>query len=297
METFVAELVLDARAVTAEGPVWLQDAKRLCWLDIPQEEVHFFSPHSGGDEVIRVGQPVGAVAPRIGTGLIAAARDGFGLLDLENGTLTMIADVETDRVGNRMNDGKCDRRGRFWAGTMALDPVSAPKAGSLYRLDPDGTVSRILTDVGVSNGLGWSADDRTMYYIDSFAFGVHAFDFDPASGAVSGRRPLIEIPFDRSHPTVPDGMTVDAEGYLWVAVWGASEVRRYAPDGTPVARIELPVTQVTSCTFGGDDLGDLYITTGSHNMSQEQLASQPHAGGLFRCRPGVSGAPAFAFAG
>lgn len=283
------ELALDARAELAEGPSWFGDRQRLLWVDIMAARVHLFDPATGDDRSIDVGQPVGAVVPAEDGRVALALRDGFALLGLDDGRLEHVADVERDVTGNRMNDGKCDRAGRFWAGTMALS--AEPGAGALYRLDADRRAHRMVAGVGISNGLGWSLDDRLMYYIDTLQHRVDVFDFDAATGAIANRRPFAAV----EAPGAPDGMTVDAEGGLWVAVWGGGRVLHYLPDGTLQGTISLPVSQPTSCCFGGPDLRDLYITTARENLVPDQRARQPLAGSLFRCRPGVGGQPTRAY--
>jgi sugar lactone lactonase YvrE len=203
-----------------------------------------------------------------------------------------VADVEAAVPETMMNDGKCDPGGRFWAGTK--DVEGRRPLGSLYRLDADRTVVRVLSGVSISNGLGWSLDRRSMYYIDSPSHGVDVFDFAVEDGSVSGRRRLVDLPEEWG---LPDGMTVDAEGFLWVAFWGGSAVRRISPDGRVVSVVSLPVSQVTSCAFGGDDLSDLYITSARNGLEADQRREQTFAGGLFRLRPGVAGLAEVPFAG
>jgi sugar lactone lactonase YvrE len=193
--------------------------------------------------------------------------------------------VEADAPTTRFNDGKCDAAGRFWAGTMALDV--APGAGALYRLDPDYRVTRALSGVTLSNGLDWTTDNRSMYYIDSPTRGVDAFEFDLEQGVLGARRRLISIPREAG---TPDGMTLDTDGGIWVALHGSGSVGRYHPDGRLERVIRVPSARlVTSCAFGGPDMGDLYITSMSDGLSAEAMAEQPRAGALFRCRPGVRG--------
>ena len=191
-----------------------------------------------------------------------------------------------------MNDGKCDPQGRLWAGSMAYD--ARPGAGALYRLDGDLTVHEIVQAVTISNGLAWTPDGTTMYYIDTPTGRVDAFDADPATGAITGRRPWVGIPEAAGGP---DGMTIDDEGCLWVALWGGSAVHRYAPDGRLDTVVSLPCRQVTSCAFGGAGLDELYITSSSLGLSAEEIAAQPLAGQLFLLRPGVTGPAAVAFEG
>ncbi|MBA2272946.1 MAG: SMP-30/gluconolactonase/LRE family protein [Actinobacteria bacterium] len=286
------EVAVDAHAELGEGPLWDEPSGRLVWVDILASLVHRFSPDTGTDEIIDVGQPVGAVASRTTGGFVLAMRDGFGLLDTDTGDLQMIAGTEVHVTGNRMNDGKCDSAGHFWAGTMAFD--QAPAAGALYRLARDHSVEKMIQDVSISNGLCWSANDRSMYYIDSPTQGVDVFDFDAASGALSNRRRLVEIP---EADGLPDGMTIDEQGYLWVALYGGGAVHRYSPEGQLDQTVELPATQITSCTFGGSEFRDLYITSATQELSAQNLAAQPHSGALFVCRPGPAGLPANRYAG
>ena len=290
IEDVDVELVLDAHADLGEGPVWDADARELVWVAISDHEVHRFDPATGTDRAIQVGQHVGAAALRERGGLLLALRDGVAVLDGD--TPRIVADTEGDVPSNRLNDGKCDSAGRFWFGSMAFD--LSPGVAALYRMDTDGRVDKVLDGVTLSNGLGWSPDDRTFYYIDSLTYGVDAFDFDAASGTISNRRRLVDIPESTGFG---DGMTVDAEGYLWVAVYAGWALHRYAPDGALDRVVRLPVAQPTCCTFGGDDLGDLYITTAAQELDSDALARQPHAGGLFRFRPGVAGLPANTFGG
>jgi sugar lactone lactonase YvrE len=286
------DLVLDAAAALGEGATWDPARARLIWIDIIPGRVHLFNPADGSDRHVDVGQPVGAAVTCSDGRLLLALRDGFARLDPDSGALDVIARVEADRPDTRMNDGGCDAAGRFWAGTMAMD--ARPGQGTLYRLDPDGRVHTMVTPVGISNGLDWSLDGRTMYYIDSLASRIDRFDFDPAAGSIANRREFVIIdPADG----LPDGLTVDAEGGIWVALWAGGAVRRYLPDGSLDRVVRLPVTHPTTCAFGGPDLGDLYITSATCELSDEERRRQPSAGGLFRHRPGVAGRPAHAFRG
>jgi sugar lactone lactonase YvrE len=288
-----AELVLEAAARHGEGPVWHPIEHTLDWVDIMAGHVHRYDPRTDRDTVIDIGQPVGAIAPRRAGGYVLALEKGFGILE-PSGTNRIVARLELGEPAQRMNDGKCDSAGRFWAGTMAYD--FTPGAGALYRLDADFTVTKMLEGVTISNGMDWTDDDRTMYYIDSLAHGVDAFDFDVTSGTIGNRRRAIEIASDESSPTgstVPDGMTLDAEGFVWVAIFGASEVRRYSPGGEIDCIVTVPASAVTSCAFGADDLSTLYITS---NVVFDD-GREPLGGALFKCRPGISGRPARLFAG
>ena len=290
-EELSATLVLDVDAQLGEGPVWDDAQGTLIWVDIMGQAVHRFDPLTARDRTIDVGQPVGAAAARRdGQGLVLALRDGFALLDERSGHVELVAPVEADIPSNRMNDGKCDPRGRFWAGTMGFSENRG--VGSLYRMDPDFSVHHMVGEVSVSNGLDWTADGRQMYYIDSPTRGVDVFDFEMDTGSLGERRRLISLnPGDGA----PDGMTLDDEGALWVAVHGSGTVRRYLPNGTLDRLVRVPVAMVTSCAFGGPDLTDLYITTMQYGMSADAKRAEPLAGALFHCRPGARGRPAHAF--
>jgi sugar lactone lactonase YvrE len=287
-----AELVADARATLGEGPVWDDREQCVWWVDILGESIHRTEPLTGQDDVIPVGQMVGALGLRQGDGLVVAVRDGFVSVDPASGRIERMADVEADRPSARMNDGKVDPRGRFWAGTTDID--HRPGLGTLYRLDADLTVSPMLTDVTISNGLDWTADGATMYFIDTPTRQVDRFSFEPSTGSIGERRKAVSI---RPGAGNPDGMTLDAEDHLWVALWDGWAVERYSPDGTLELRVEVPAAQATSCTFGGVDLGTLFITTAQKEFPVGGKPDQPHAGGLFACRPGVRGRPAHRFAG
>jgi sugar lactone lactonase YvrE len=270
-------------ATLGEGPIWDAAQEALYWVDIPESLVHRLDA-DGSVTTLDAGQPVGTVVTRASGGLVVAARDGFLAMDPVTGKLTMLAAVEQDRPQTRMNDGACDRTGRFYAGTMAAD--ESPGLGTLYRLDPNLQVNTLVTGLGISNGIGWSPDERLMYYIDSQEHRVDVFDYDPATGGIGGRRKFAAV---GGGDVVPDGLTVDADGDIWVAVWGGGAVLRHDPDGRVRQTVEVPATQVTSCVFGGPDLDRLYITTAAGGGAAP--------GALFVVEPGVTGQPSHPFRG
>jgi sugar lactone lactonase YvrE len=286
------QLLVDAHAQVGEGPSWDALTARLMWVDTNGRRVHQYDPvtHRGG-VLLETPADVGAVVPRRQGG-VAIAMDGvFATYDAGATTPSMIIPIGIGRFATRMNDGKCDPQGRFGAGTAAYG--LPPGSGSLYRLDRDLTATRVLDGITISNGLGWSPDGRTMYYIDTATGGLDAFDFDPRSGGISNRRRLITVPPGRGDP---DGLAVDGDGGLWVALWGGGAVQRYEPDGRPDQLVNLPCRLVTSCAFGGVDLDELFITTASVGLTADDLSAQPGAGGLFSCHPRRTGLPTNPFA-
>ena len=254
-------------------------------MDILGRFVHVTDPATGQTASIRTPSLVGAVVPRASGGYVAALEDGFWAWD--DGAWQRLAAVEDDRPDLRFNDGKCDAAGRFWAGSMAWPYENNAWAGSLYRLDPDHTVTRMLDGVWISNGLAWSADNETMFYIDTKRQQVEAFRFDLAAGTIADRRTLVETQPDGGWP---DGMAIDVEGGLWVAMWGGWSVHRYV-DGRLDRVVRLPVAQPSSCAFGGPDLDVLYITTAKDELDEADRREQPLAGALFRFEPGIAGLP------
>lgn len=287
------ELVVDARAALGEGPVWHARLQRLSWVDIEEGKLHFHDPDGEADVVYSVGQRLGAAVPRRSGGMILAMQDGLWSMDLPSGRIAFLSPLEKHLPDNRPNDGKCDARGRFWIGTMSK--IRKPGTASLYRVDTDSSVHHMLGDLTTSNGLDWSPDLRTMYHIDTPTGRVTALDFDVETGSIANCRVAVEFPAGVGRP---DGMTIDAQGMLWIAHWEGGRVSRWDPaNGQLLQEIFLPAARVTSCAFGGPKLDRLYITTARFGLSDAQLREQPHAGGLFAARPGVSGLASHEFAG
>jgi sugar lactone lactonase YvrE len=269
------DCVLDAKAELGEGPVWDPDAGCLYFIDIERGAVYRYDPATATSRTFQIGTMVGAAALTAARDLVLAVRDGFARLDLDSGQVRAIAAVEADLPDQRMNDGKCDPAGRFWAGTMALDKRRG--AGALYRLDSDGRVTRMLDGVSISNGLDWSDDGRLMYYVDTPTRSIDVFDFDVATGTIANRRSLARVEHGEGWP---DGLTLDIDGYIWVALWSGAAVRRYAPDGTLDRVVAVPTTYPTSCAFGGPDLQDLYVTTAATALTPDERLREPLAGGV-----------------
>lgn len=267
------DVAFPARAVLGEGPTWNPATQRLLWVDILCSEVHEFDPATGVGAITPTPQHVGAVKPRAGGGLVVNLAEGVGLYG-PAGDFSWLA--RWPNPDCRGNDAAVDPWGRLWAGTMRYD--EAEGGGDLRRVAPDGTATVVLAGTSVSNGLGWSPDERAMYFIDSPTRRVDRFAVDPDDGSVRDRRPFVELP--DGTPGFPDGMTVDADGCLWVALWDGWAVHRYTPDGRLDRVLEMPVARATACAFGGPELRDLYITTARDRLSAEELAGQPLAGSL-----------------
>jgi sugar lactone lactonase YvrE len=287
------ECVVPTRALVGEGPVWDDRAGVVWWVDIKAPALHRFDPASGANRTWPMPSRLGTVQLRVGGGLVGAFKDGFALIDPETGDVTPLADPEAHLPGNRFNDGGIDAAGRFWAGTM--DDQEADPTGHLYRLDPDGTVAGFEAHFAITNGVDWSLDERTLYFVDTTNGRIHAYDFDPATGHPGPRRIFAELPAEAGHP---DGLLVDAEDHLWGAHWGGGRLTRYRPDGSVERVIPIPAPQVTSACFGGADLDVLYVTTAAIGMDAEALVRYPHAGGLFAITGlGIRGRPTRRFAG
>ena len=301
-----AHLVIDSRDTIGEGPAWDAANGRFLWMDNACGTIHEAKPAEGGWQETRhwtLNRRTAGALPRAKGGLVVVVGTEILAMD-EAGTLTPFARIDADAEIIGFNEAKCDPQGRLWAGTFAHD--FSPGLGALYRIDPDGRVSTMLDGVNLSNGLDWSPDETTFYFIDSGSRTVDAFDFDAASGTISRRRTIVTIPAGGG----PDGMAVDDEGMLWVAVFGTGEVQRYTPEGELIGRIRISPPAVTSCAFGGPDLGDLFITSAAIELPEavvtlvglspevaREAPRAPGAGGLFVCRPGVGGRSATAFAG
>lgn len=282
--------VLAARARLGEGPSWDGGAGVLWWVDIHNHRVHRWDPAAGEDTVYEVGETVGCAHPAADGRVVLALRRGVALLDPASGAVEPLAALLPERAGLRLNDGKCDARGRLWVGSMSAEEGGA----ALFRVDPDGSAREAVGGLTMSNGLGWSPDGATLYLTDSPARTILAFDFDAEAGTLSGRRVFADL---SRADSVPDGLAVDAEGCVWSAQWGGACLVRFAPDGGELLRVRLPVPHPTSCAFGGGDGTDLYVTTASIGMTEEEIEDAFESGDLFVLRPGVAGPPAARFGG
>jgi len=273
--------------------MWSVREQALYWTDNLGGTIHRLEPAGRSAQSFGLGQNVMAIGLRKSGGLVLALAKHFAFYE-PGGELDLLMGVEQDQPRNRFNDGKVDSRGRYWAGTMNDIDWDKP-SGSLYRLDLGLELNQLQGAVVCANGLGWSPDDRTFYFVESFRYAIFAYHFDPDAGALWGRRLFATV--DGSSGTFPDGLTVDAEGGVWSVQHGAGRVVRYAPDGKISHEVEVPLPQPTSCMFGGRELDVLYITTSRQNMSPEQLRRYPLSGSVFAVQPGLTGMPEPCFAG
>ncbi len=257
------ECVVDAGCTLGEGPVWDPGAALLYWIDIKQRRLHAYRPSGRHHDSWDLPDQPGALALQAGGGLVLALADGLAGFDPASGRVAKWVDPEPDLLGNRLNDGTTDRRGRFWFGSM--DDHERDRTGALYRFDPDRTVHRVLTGVGIPNSLAFSPAGDVMYFAETLDRIIHAFDYDQATGAASGRRVFATI-----EGCYPDGSTVDTEGCLWNAQWGGHRVVRYAPDGSVDRIVEMPVENPTSCAFGGEALDILFVTSARMHLATDE---------------------------
>ncbi len=285
-------LEIDAKAQLGEGALWHPAENKLYWVNIEGRTLHIYDPVTRESQSFWVKERVGTVVPVKNGGALVALQNGIHFIDTRTGRLQFIVNPLTnDNI--RFNDGKCDPSGRFWVGSMHLR--FAEGAASLYRMDKDRTIHKMLDGVTVSNGIAWTKNKKTMYYVDSHLRRIDAFDYNDADGTLTNRRAVVTIPEGGGSP---DGISLDAEGKIWAALWGANAVGRFDPQtGELLQKIEVPAPNVSSCAFGGKNLDTLYITTARGELSEAQLAAYPLSGGLFSVKPGVSGVPAEFYGG
>lgn len=285
------ELLYDCRAHLGEGPVWDARTETLYWVDILEKRIY-----ANADVLLQADEFIGCVAPRQKGGLIFTKQSSFWMLDQTPSTPAsaqpnLIRALSHEPANNRFNDGKCDPRGRFLAGTMDLNESNP--TGSLYSLDRE-SITQLLGDITISNGLAWSPDYKTFYYIDTPTREVRAFDYDLGSGAIANPRRVIYVPESLGWP---DGMTSDMQGNLWIAMWGGAKLTKWNPDtGELLENIPVPARNVSSCVFGGKHMNELYITSARKGLDQAALDQYPLTGGVFRLQTEVEGMPTFAFA-
>jgi sugar lactone lactonase YvrE len=286
LKTASADLLFSVKNALGEGPVWHPTENRLYWVDIVAGDLYRSDLALNNFTKTHFNTTIGAFGFRSDGGFILATGQGFSLWDNQQEKPHILWNPLPTRGDVRMNDGKVDPAGRFWAGSMDFNK----QEGQLYRLDPDGRQHTLLHNIGISNGLGWSPDCKTMYYTDSFRSTIYAFDYDLASGAIHNQRPFVQLP-DDSQEIVPDGLCVDIEGCIWSAQWNGGQVVRYDPQGRPILIVKVPTQHTTSCCFGDKDNSKLFITSARGELTPEQAAAQPLAGGVFSFQTQTQGLP------
>ncbi len=286
------EHILPCRNKLGEGAVWSTDEQKLYWVDIRNNSFSRFDPASDKQEVFQVGVAIGVLAQRASGGLVMATKNGFALWDEQQKVLKYIAQPYGDDPTMRFNDGAVDARGRFWAGAMPDD--EQPEKGTLYRLDPDGSLHEMISKVGVPNGIGWSPDNTTMYFADSHPSQrtIFAYDYDIETGSIANRRIFSARALEKG---APDGLTVDSQGFVWSAFWDGAKIVRFDPAGQIERTIDMPVLRPTSCVFGGSGLTELYITSAA--VDEPYRAQYPLSGDLFRVKTDIKGQPKYKFGG
>jgi len=287
------ECVATVHDEVGETPIWIPAEKALYWIDVEGPRVHRLETATGAVKTFAVDFPITALARRASGGWIAAAKTGLYFWDHLTNTSSFIVDPEAAHADLRPNDGGVDRQGRFLVGTMNQKDLTAPD-GSLYQLGPDGALRQLDTGLAVANGIGLSPDGRTLYVTDMFHSRILAYEYDTATGDVGGRRDFVAVPADTG---LPDGLIVDAQGFIWSAHWGGWRLTRYDPDGRIDRQVRMPVANPTCMAFGGARLDELYVTTAWFMLSPDERKAQPEAGNLFRLWPGVTGLVEPAFAG
>jgi sugar lactone lactonase YvrE len=282
-----ARQLLHVQAKLGEGALWHPREQKLYWVDILGCRLHVYDPAIETDTEFPTGDFVGTVVPIDGGDVLVALQTGIHKMDTRSGAMTFLINPLAGPPF-RFNDGKCDPSGRFWVGTLSMDGATGTSV--LYRYDHDGSIHEMLREVSISNGIVWTSDRKTMYYNDTPTLSVQAFDYDDATGSISNRRVAFRIPEGQGYP---DGMSIDAEGKLWIAMWGAGSVNRYDPEtGALLQQVKVAAPNTTSCAFGGKDLKTLYITSARVELSDEELAQYPLSGDLFVAEVDVAGVPA-----
>lgn len=292
MKTLTAQSLFATQLKLGETPLWHPVERRLYWVDIDAGHLYRSNPELTGYEHYNFNTSLGAYCFRADEGFILASGQGFLTWNLDQDAPEPLWNpLPANRPDVRLNDGKVDPAGRFYAGSMDVDQVK----GELYRIDPDGSQHTVLENIGISNGLGWSPDRKQMYYIDSLRATLYKFDYDLATGEITNQAPLVVFVEDsegfQADSVLPDGLCVDGEGCIWVAHWNGWEVRRYDPSGEPLLSVKVPAQRVTACAFGGDNLDQLFITTAQSDLSEAALAKQPLAGNVFVVQTTTKGQP------
>ncbi len=280
-----AEILYEIKADLGEGAFWNYQTQEFFWIDILKNQLHIYNPQTKKNRTIKMPSPIGTVVPDDQNSAIVALEDGIYKVDVASEEISIVSDVEKEVKGNRFNDGKCDPNGNLWVGSMHYGQ-SSPEA-KVYKIEKDGKTTMMIDSVTISNGIVWTKDHKTMYYIDTPTSQIRAYDYNAEDATISNERVAVEV---NEEDGSPDGMTIDSEDKLWVGMWNGDAVARYDPiSGKLMSKIEVPAHNVTSCAFGGPNLDLLYITTAAVDMTPEEANAKPLSGALFVVKPGVKG--------
>ena len=289
------KLVLDAQNILGEGSIWNHKTKELWWIDIEGQTLNTYNPKTDVNRTIDVKERIGTVVPsQDGLSAILALQTGIWKMDMKTEEKSMLTMLESDTANIRLNDGKCDPAGRLWVGSMHLNQIE--HAANLFQVtetEQQVSFKKMQDSVTISNGIIWSLDEKTMYYIDTKRGNVRAYDYDKSTGDISNERVVITVSDTLGYP---DGMTIDNEGMLWIALWNGNCVSRWNPNtGELLQTIPVPAHNISSCAFGGENLDILYITSAKVDMTEEELKAKPNSGGVFKVVPGVKGVKSYFF--
>lgn len=288
----LAQLEYRIKAKLGEGAFWNHKTQEFYWVDILGKELHIYNPATKVDRFLPTPSRIGTVVPQSDSTAVVALDDGVYMMNTKTGAITALSEVEKEMTVNRFNDGKCDPNGNLWVGSMHLE--ESQPLGSVYKISSTGETTKMIDSVTISNGIVWTKDATTMYYIDTPSAEIKAFDYDKETATISNQRTAVKVPVTLGFP---DGMAIDEEDMLWVGLWNGNSVARFDPNtGKLISKIEVPAHNVTACAFGGPNLDKLYITTASVDMTKEENAKYPMAGSVFVANPGVKGVKSDFFA-
>ncbi|MEO9571970.1 MAG: SMP-30/gluconolactonase/LRE family protein [Polaribacter sp.] len=280
-----ATLAYKINASLGEGAIWNYKTQELYWVDIEGKQLNIFNPLTSENKILETKSRIGTVVPFTEKEALIALEDGVHKINLESGESTLFTDMKNELPGSRLNDGKCDPSGRFWVGSMHLEQITGK--ANLYTITSENKLEKKIDSVTISNGIVWTSDKKTMYYIDTPTSSIKAYDYDNKTGKIANEKVVVQIPESLGFP---DGMTIDEEDMLWVGMWNGNAVICFNPKtGKVVSKIEVPAHNITSCAFGGDNLDVLYITSASIDMTEEEIKKYPLAGAIFKIKPGVKG--------
>ena len=281
----IASLEYKVEANLGEGAIWNYKTHELYWIDIEGRQLNIYNPKSKINKVLNTESRIGTVVPFTEDEALIALENGVHKIDIQTGKSNLFTDMKSELLGSRLNDGKCDPSGRFWVGSMHLEQETAK--ANLYTITSENILQKKIDSVTISNGIVWTSDKKTMYYIDTPTSTIKEFDYNNETGEISNGKIAVKIPIKFGFP---DGMTIDEENMLWVGMWNGNAVIRFNPKtGKVISKIEVPAHNITSCAFGGENLETLYITSARIDMTEEELIKYPLAGSLFSINPGVKG--------